>query len=600
SSPRCTGSCSPTPWRAKATRCSRPRRPPRHGPRRTRPRFRPVVSRHPRSCNGAATGGGRPTCITQPKYRHCRRLQPATRPHASCSVSGGCSTDAEETARPKENAVEHADHLFGPGWRREIDADRVVAHRSGGAAATRGRVTPRTRPRSLRVRTLVARQPRALGAGRARQRNRRTGSGAERGTPGRHGDAGAQDQTCRRVEQDPPATDLPGRRARVSVLPGVHRGNSAAGFDHGPVFLRHPRRRLERAPVGMDSSAETDHPHPDTAGARRNRSRRSIRAKGRVLGGIPAKPLGGVPRGISLGPRRRPASERRSRRCAGRPATGGARSAGGDGGTMMTTSAAIRVLMITSEWPVPDGRPRTTFFIKRQAEFLQAAGVDVDVFHFKGAGNPWNYVKAWVHARRRMAAGGYDLVHAQFGQSGLLALPKRLPLVVTFRGDDLQGIEDANGRLTLGGRLLKLASQAVASCANAAIVVSEHMRAFVHPSVRVHVIPSGLDLSLFRLIPQDEARRHLGATQGTRMVLFAGDPALARKRYSLARAAVDILNQSLPTELVVAWGAPHTEIPYFMNACDALVFTSMQEGSPNVVKEALACNLPVVSVPVGD
>src|SRR6185437_14171011 len=397
-----------------------------------------------------------------------------------------------------------------------------------------------------------------LGAGRALQRNRRTGSGAERGTPGRHGDARAQDQTCRRVEQDPPATDLPGRRARVSVLPGVHRGNSAAGFDHGPVFLRHPRRRLERAPVGMDSSAETDHPHPDTAGARRNRRR------------------------------------------AGRPAPGGARSAGSDGGTMMTTSPAIRVLMITSEWPVPDGRPRTTFFIKRQAEFLQAAGVDVDVFHFKGAGNPWNYVKAWVHARRRMAAGGYDLVHAQFGQSGLLALPKRLPLVVTFRGDDLQGIEDANGRLTLGGRLLKLASQAVARCANAAIVVSEHMRAFVHPSVRVHVIPSGLDLSLFRLIPQDEARRHLGATQGTRMVLFAGDPALARKRYSLARAAVFFFNHTATTELVVAWGAPHTEIPYFMNACDALVFTSMQEGSPNVVKEALACNLPVVSVPVGD
>lgn len=267
---------------------------------------------------------------------------------------------------------------------------------------------------------------------------------------------------------------------------------------------------------------------------------------------------------------------------------------------MMTTSPAIRVLMITSEWPVADGRPRTTFFIKRQAEFLQAAGVDVDVFHFKGAGNPWNYVKAWARARRRLATGCYDLVHAQFGQSGLLALPKRLPLVVTFRGDDLQGIEDANGRLTLGGRFLKLASQAVARRANVSIVVSEHMRDFIPPSLRVHVIPSGLDLSLFRLIPRDEARLHLGAPPDKRLVLFAGDPALARKRYGLARAAVDILDRSLPTELVVAWGAPHTEIPYFMNACDALVFTSMQEGSPNVVKEALACNLPVVSVPVGD
>ena len=171
----------------------------------------------------------------------------------------------------------------------------------------------------------------------------------------------------------------------------------------------------------------------------------------------------------------------------------------------------------------------------------------MDVFHFKGGGNPWNYVKAWVRARRRLAGGRYDLVHAQFGQSGVLALPKRLPLVVTFRGDDIQGIEDADGHLTLGGRLLKLASQAVARQADACIVVSAHMRDFVPPSVRVHVIPSGLDLSLFRLIPQDEARRHLGASPEARMVLFAGEPALPRKRYGLARAAVDILNRSLPS-----------------------------------------------------
>ncbi|HEV2672601.1 MAG TPA: glycosyltransferase [Gemmatimonadales bacterium] len=262
--------------------------------------------------------------------------------------------------------------------------------------------------------------------------------------------------------------------------------------------------------------------------------------------------------------------------------------------------APIRVLMITSEWPVPDGRPRTTFFIKRQVEFLQAAGVHVDVFHFKGAGKAWNYVKAWLEAKRRVRRGNYDLVHAQFGQSGVLALPKRLPLVVTFRGDDLQGIEDASGRLTIGGRLLKLASQFVARRADATLVVSEHMTRFVPPPVRAHVIPSGLDLSLFRLIPQDEARRHLALPADKRLVLFAGDPALPRKRYWLAKAALDLVDPSLGAELVVAWGAPHSDIPFYMNACDALVFTSMQEGSPNVVKEALACDLPVVSVAVGD
>jgi teichuronic acid biosynthesis glycosyltransferase TuaC len=83
-------------------------------------------------------------------------------------------------------------------------------------------------------------------------------------------------------------------------------------------------------------------------------------------------------------------------------------------------------------------------------------------------------------------------------------------------------------------------------------------------------------------------------------VLFVGRPNQARKRFALAKESVDILNRTQPAELVTAWSVQHVEIPYYMAACDAMVFTSMQEGSPNVVKEALACDLPVVSVAVGD
>lgn len=268
--------------------------------------------------------------------------------------------------------------------------------------------------------------------------------------------------------------------------------------------------------------------------------------------------------------------------------------------TIASSRSTLRVLMATSDWPIP-GRPRTTHFIKRQADFLRTAGVDVDVFPFAAGKQVVNYARAWREMQRRLDAGNYDLVHAQFGQSGLLALPKRLPLVVTLRGSDILGIvSDADGRRTLQGRLLQQLSRYVARRADAVILVSDHMREVVNRLDSVHVIPSGLDLSLFRPMPRDEARQHLGFSPTKRLVLFVGRPHQARKRFELAKAAVEILNRTMPAELVVAWGIHHVEIPYYLNACDALVFTSMQEGSPNAVKEALACNLPVVSVAVGD
>ena len=268
--------------------------------------------------------------------------------------------------------------------------------------------------------------------------------------------------------------------------------------------------------------------------------------------------------------------------------------------TAVNPRPELRVLMVTSEWPMP-GFPRTTNFIKRQVDYLRAAGVLVDVFFFHGARNPLRYVSAWARLRPHVRAGGYHLIHAQFGQSGLLALPKQLPLVVTFRGSDLLGIVgDQDGRHTRVGRLLQRASRLVARRADAVILVSSHMREELNTRAPVHVVPSGLDLELFRPQPREEARRRLGFDPDERLVLFVGRRHQARKRFALANRAVELLQERLPARLVVAWGVPHNEIPWYMSACDALVVTSMQEGSPNVVKEALACNLPVVSVQVGD
>jgi glycosyltransferase involved in cell wall biosynthesis len=114
------------------------------------------------------------------------------------------------------------------------------------------------------------------------------------------------------------------------------------------------------------------------------------------------------------------------------------------------------------------------------------------------------------------------------------------------------------------------------------------------------LLPSGVDVDSVPAHSQDEARRALGLPLSERLILFVGNPATIEKRYDLAERAVEVLAERLPARLVVGWNRSQREILVLMRACDVLVMTSRQEGSPTVVKEALACALPVVSVRVGD
>ncbi len=262
-------------------------------------------------------------------------------------------------------------------------------------------------------------------------------------------------------------------------------------------------------------------------------------------------------------------------------------------------NAPIRVLMVTSQWPTPE-RPHAVPFLVQQVSFLRRAGVEVDVFSFHGAQKPMNYLRAWRRLRRQLDPSRYDLVHAQFGQSALLPWPRRMPLVVTFHGDDILGEKGDNGRPTVGGNLLQRLSQLISLRADVVIIVSDQMRDHIPSSVPLHLLPTGVDLDSLPSMPQEEARRQLGLPLEERLVLFVGNPADPYKRYELARQSVDILNRRFPARLILGWKMTHRDILVLMHACDAFVMTSFQEGSPTVVKEALACNLPIVSVVVGD
>ncbi|MFQ5921929.1 MAG: glycosyltransferase, partial [Anaerolineales bacterium] len=217
-----------------------------------------------------------------------------------------------------------------------------------------------------------------------------------------------------------------------------------------------------------------------------------------------------------------------------------------------------------------------------------------------GKEKPLSYLGAWRRLRRSYSLDQFDLIHAQFGQSGLLAMPTRKPLIVTFHGSDLQGFLSPNGNYSYFSRYLLRISQFVAKRADQAIIVSDHLRDYLPPEISPEIIPCGVDLELFRPIPQTEARKRLSLPLDKSLVLFAADPKRTVKRFQLAEKSVQLVKSRLDVELIVISGIPHDEVPLYMNACDALILTSHHEGSPTVVKEALACNLPIVSVDVGD
>jgi glycosyltransferase involved in cell wall biosynthesis len=236
----------------------------------------------------------------------------------------------------------------------------------------------------------------------------------------------------------------------------------------------------------------------------------------------------------------------------------------------------------------------------QQVECLRVAGARVDVFPFYGRKNPVRYLKAWWNLRREHRLRDYDVVHAHFGQAGLIAWPTPVPLVVTFHGSDVQGVVGADGQYRLSSRVLQGVSRFVARRADAVIAVSKRVQSLLPEHGSTQIIPGGVDLDVFRPMDQRAVREELGMSLDGQRVLFAASPTNPVKRFGLAKAAVERIRQDLSVTLHVLQGVPHDQVPLHMNACDALLLTSRHEGSPTVVKEALACNLPVVSVDVGD
>jgi glycosyltransferase involved in cell wall biosynthesis len=263
------------------------------------------------------------------------------------------------------------------------------------------------------------------------------------------------------------------------------------------------------------------------------------------------------------------------------------------------------VLVVTSGWPNADDETYCVF-IKRQVESLIALGLRCDVLFIRGYRSPTAYgiaaqkLAAWSGGRRRP----YRLVHAHSGEAALAAAFYRgAPLLVSYLGDDLLGTPRADGAVPLHRRLRRGAIRQHARLANHTVTKSREMERALPRTVRPRntVQPNGVDTTLFKPIDRAAARQQLGWSASERVALFAANPDVPRKRFWLAREAVDRARSTVPDlRLEVATGVDPDRIPLLMNAVDCLLMTSSIEGSPNVVKEALMSNLPVVATPAGD
>jgi teichuronic acid biosynthesis glycosyltransferase TuaC len=202
---------------------------------------------------------------------------------------------------------------------------------------------------------------------------------------------------------------------------------------------------------------------------------------------------------------------------------------------------------------------------------------------------------------RKTLTGRYDVVHGHYGLWCLVArLQWTTPVVASFLGSDLLGNPTADGRCTRKHAFVVRVSQWLSRRVDAVIVKSEQMR-WLTPSDRVFIIPNGVDFELFRPMSRADARAALGWQPDGYYVLFGNDPNIPRKGYPLAQAAMERLRaRGVPAELVVASGLPQTTVVQCINASNALLLPSIHEGSPNIVKETMACNVPVVATDVGD
>ena len=226
-------------------------------------------------------------------------------------------------------------------------------------------------------------------------------------------------------------------------------------------------------------------------------------------------------------------------------------------------------------------------FVHEQIDAIKKYfNVEYDIYQIKGKGIS-GYLKNLSSLKKHIGSFKPDIVHAHFGLSGLLAVMQRkVPVIITFHGSDIN-LDSVRPFSVIASKLSKYN-----------IFVSDKLLQKIKINGNSAVIPCGIDQDVFYPLSMKKAKELLKMNPDKKYILFSSSFDRAEKNSSLAFSAINKLK--LNCELLELKNRSREEVNLLLNACDLLLLTSFTEGSPQVIKEAMTCNCPIVTTDVGD
>ena len=228
-------------------------------------------------------------------------------------------------------------------------------------------------------------------------------------------------------------------------------------------------------------------------------------------------------------------------------------------------------------------------FVQEQGNALQRAGCEVEYFIIHPRYGLLDYILAVRNLKRHIKVYRPDIIHAHYGLSGITArLQHHIPVVVTFHNGETHNC------------VVNFVSSLFSLFANHTIYVAQHIRKLLYfKSKRYSILPCGVNLEELPIVSYAEARKQLGWKNNKKYILFGGAFDNTRKNVALLRDAVALLNRN-DIEILEMKGLSRAECALRMCACDVFALPTLNEGSPQTIKEAMACNCPIIATDCAD